>query len=110
MSSQNKQGQQLLAAILDNLNSWDQEVPNGIKIIGKNEVLLTDYQGTKALVTETDYQMIEEIVKKTNLINQRIKTAQELVVKELTQVTKKDKMIEGYLLKPQDSHFIDKDF
>lgn len=110
MGQQRTQGQLLLVKMLANLNSWDQDVIKGSKIIEENQGLLLNYQATQEPMTETDHQIIQEVVEKTNQINQSLKIAQVAVVKELTQVTKKDKIIEGYLLKSQDSHFIDKDF
>lgn len=110
MGQQRTQGQLLLVKMLANLNSWDQDVIKGSKIIEENQGLLLNYQATQEPMTETDYQIIQEVVERTNQINQSLKIAQVAVVKELTQVTKKDKIVEGYLLKSQDSHFIDKDF
>lgn len=101
----------LVQEMLANTLEWDQSVEDGTRIIQRNQTLMTRYQQLElAVMSDEELVSLERLISQTKAIQQVIKAERQVVLKELNQTTKTDKMIDGYLLQHADSVFIDKDF
>ena len=108
-----KSGPQLLALMANNLRQWDQSVASGELIIAENEILLAEYQQLKlvpASLNQTLKSLLAEIIQGTAAIQLALGAEKQAIGVELTQMSKKDKMVNSYLVQRDSSIFIDKDF
>lgn len=101
----------LVQEMLENTLMWDQTVENGTAIIQRNQDLMTRYQQLELmLMSDGELANLERLIQQTKSIQQTIKVERQVVLKELNQTTKTDKMIDGYLIQHTESVFVDKDF
>ena len=108
-----QRGVQLLAAMVHNLRQWDQSVTAAEKIITDNQELLEDYQQLAIpadSLTETMGNLLAEIIRETGTLKHAIELEKQLTIDELNQASKKDKMVNSYLVQQNSSVFVDKDF
>ena len=108
-----KSGSQLLALMANNIRQWDQAIASGELIIAANAVLLAEYQQLElapADLNQTLKSLFAEIIQGTARIQLALGTEKQAVGTELTQMSKKDKMVNSYLVQRDSSIFVDKDF
>lgn len=103
------QVESLVQKMLENVLTWDQTIENGIVIIQNNQHLMHRYQQLE-LIPQVELARLEALFQHTKRIQRAIKDEREVVLKELNQTTKTNKMIGGYLLQHTESVFVDKDF
>ena len=108
-----KNGIQLLALMVNNIRQWDQSIANGELIITENQILLAEYQQLElvsAELNQTLKSLFAEIIQGTATIQAALAVEKQAIGAELTQMSKKDKMVNSYLVQRDSSIFVDKDF
>ncbi|MBP1042004.1 hypothetical protein I6N95_13365 [Vagococcus sp. BWB3-3] len=110
MNEQN-QVEDLLDKMLENISRWDQTAEDGMVVIQNNQKLMAPYQGQlETGLFDNKSNKLALLIQSTKEIQQCLKSKRQVVLNEINQITKTDKIIDGYLIQHKESVFIDRDF
>ncbi|MGO2083593.1 hypothetical protein [Vagococcus sp.] len=92
-----------------NLISWDGSVQVGEAILKDNEKLMQELKALNFSLTLEMVDVLKEIIEKTGEIKKVLQGEKNLLVKQLNQMNRKDKMIDHYLVRDHSPSFVDRD-
>lgn len=106
----------IIDIVIENLNTWDDDIETGIKIIEDNQLefdkLSTlDLQLSRFPLAHTDEYLnkINLIIEKQGNLDEAIKIKRQSLLESMQQMSKKDQVIKSYININKGSLFIDKD-
>lgn len=102
----------LIEEMLENLSVWDGTVTDGEGIITKNGVLVATIRDSDKQLTANDAENMQQVILKTEAIQQVIQAERKTVMSQLNQVTpvNRNKIVDSYISQYTDSYFVDRDY
>lgn len=100
----------LLDELFLNLEKWDGSLAHGEQIINENHPLFEQLKQHDIIFDAKDSQKLKTIMTKTMMIRTQISAEKKKVVKQMSQMNQKDKMVNSYYTSSQDASFIDRAF